>query len=396
MQKTRSKSTFPLWIHKGTGQYCKKIKGRFYYFGSDKNEALERYEEELPAILSGCSTPKARGRSDGPTIEELANVYIDALKKRNQRTGKPGDRHIGLSEKTLRRAIRFLGKDCIVTSLGPDQFANLKEHLFSPVPRKQPKTGGVFGRQVERRSPGTVAGEVRRIRTFLNWCHSMEHAPAPRWGKSFSPETEVAHTRASLRPVRKDIAAEDVRKLIDNASPQFRPIVLLGINAGIGNTDIASIEWDDLEPARSTGWMSLPRLKTGADRRFPLWPETLRAIDAYLPMRDKYKGAKYKKIVFLTRRNLPWVRGESEDDRVDSIVTTFTKLRQKAGLQRGTFYDLRRTFRTVAGSANDREAIDLVMGHVKPSRDMGAVYNQHIDNSRIQAICDLVRGWLFG
>ena len=40
-RKTRS-DRFPLTLHP-TGQYCKKIDGKLYYFGSDKNHALEKY-----------------------------------------------------------------------------------------------------------------------------------------------------------------------------------------------------------------------------------------------------------------------------------------------------------------------------------------------------------------
>ena len=40
-RKTRS-DKFPLTRHP-TGQYCKKIHGKMYYFGSDKKEALQRY-----------------------------------------------------------------------------------------------------------------------------------------------------------------------------------------------------------------------------------------------------------------------------------------------------------------------------------------------------------------
>jgi hypothetical protein len=39
-RKTRS-DKFPLTLHK-TGQYCKKIKGRMYYFGADKKQAIEK------------------------------------------------------------------------------------------------------------------------------------------------------------------------------------------------------------------------------------------------------------------------------------------------------------------------------------------------------------------
>jgi YHS domain-containing protein len=44
-RKTRS-DKFPLTLHK-TGQYCKKIKGKFYYFGSDKEQAMRRYLEQV-------------------------------------------------------------------------------------------------------------------------------------------------------------------------------------------------------------------------------------------------------------------------------------------------------------------------------------------------------------
>ncbi len=40
-RKTRS-DKFPLTLHP-TGQYCKKIKGKIRYFGTDKKKVLERY-----------------------------------------------------------------------------------------------------------------------------------------------------------------------------------------------------------------------------------------------------------------------------------------------------------------------------------------------------------------
>jgi YHS domain-containing protein len=43
-RKTRS-DKFPLTLHT-TGQYCKKVKGKMYYFGSDRKEALQRYLDQ--------------------------------------------------------------------------------------------------------------------------------------------------------------------------------------------------------------------------------------------------------------------------------------------------------------------------------------------------------------
>ena len=50
-RKTRS-DKFPLTLHP-TGQYCKKIKGKLYYFGTNKGEALQRYLEDALFLHSG-------------------------------------------------------------------------------------------------------------------------------------------------------------------------------------------------------------------------------------------------------------------------------------------------------------------------------------------------------
>ena len=50
-RKTRS-DKFPLTLHP-TGQYCKKISGKLYYFGSDKRTASERYLEQAAFLHAG-------------------------------------------------------------------------------------------------------------------------------------------------------------------------------------------------------------------------------------------------------------------------------------------------------------------------------------------------------
>ncbi len=50
-RKIRS-DNFPLTLHP-TGQYCKKIKGKIYYFGKDKKQALERYLNQAPFLHNG-------------------------------------------------------------------------------------------------------------------------------------------------------------------------------------------------------------------------------------------------------------------------------------------------------------------------------------------------------
>jgi hypothetical protein len=58
-RKTRS-DKFPLTLHP-TGQYCKKIKGKIYYFGTDKQLALERYLDQAVYLHTGKGVnPKSK------------------------------------------------------------------------------------------------------------------------------------------------------------------------------------------------------------------------------------------------------------------------------------------------------------------------------------------------
>ena len=55
-RKTRS-DKFPLTLHK-TGRFCKKIKGKLYYFGTDKQKALQRYLEQAAYLHAGKVAPQ--------------------------------------------------------------------------------------------------------------------------------------------------------------------------------------------------------------------------------------------------------------------------------------------------------------------------------------------------
>lgn len=50
-RKTRS-DKFPLTL-RPTGQYCKKIKRRIHYFGTNKKQALDRYLEQATYLHGG-------------------------------------------------------------------------------------------------------------------------------------------------------------------------------------------------------------------------------------------------------------------------------------------------------------------------------------------------------
>src|SRR5262249_19800196 len=176
-------------------------------------------------------------------------------------------------------------------------------------------------------------------------------------------------------------------------NPAMRAMILLGVNAGFGNHDCATLPVSALELDGS--WLNYPRPKTGIPRRCPLWPETVQAIRAALAARPSARDDADADLVFLQPSGRRWVRN-TEKSRTDNVSVCFGELLKHLGLHREglNFYALRHTFRTIADAARDPVAIDLIMGHSDPS--MGGHYRERIEDARLRAVAEYVRRWLFG
>jgi integrase len=170
-------------------------------------------------------------------------------------------------------------------------------------------------------------------------------------------------------------------------------MVLLGVNAGFGNHDVASLPLSALD--LDGGWVDFPRPKTGIARRCPLWPETVAAIREAVSKRPAPKDEADAGLSFLQPSGRRWVRN-TEKSRTDNVSVQFGELLKKGGTYRDGigFYTLRHVFRTVADAARDPVAIDLIMGHTDPS--MGGHYRERVEDDRLRAVAEHVRAWLFG
>jgi len=378
-----------LFLHPN-GLWYKKVKNKVIYFGPDEAEAYSRWLRDKPYLLAGRTPP----RSDGtPTVAELADVYANDLDQRVA-AGEVGQRHANLVATTLKRFVGIVGRDGRVSDLAPLEWANVRTKLYEPVQRTQPVRADVYGRTCKRRSAGTVEGDVRRLRAFISWCVDAELIQPPRWGRMFNP-TAPATVKKPTVPKFTGFDPADLRRIIRSATIQFRPLLLLGLNAGIGGSDIAAMTIDMVPKTSGEQWLDLPRRKTGNNRRFLLWPETVEAIRSYAKWRPRAAKAPDAKTLFLTKTGSPWIQVTTKDHK-DSIGQTFARLRSAGGLSGGTFYDLRRQFQTVAAETLDFPAVQFVMGHAPSQRDMSARYTLKIDDDRIRNVCQHVRQWLLG
>ena len=213
--------------------------------------------------------------------------------------------------------------------------------------------------------------------------------------------------RSRAEAGRKHFLAAEIRTILEVAPPQLNAMILLGINCGLGNKDVAELPANciDLEH----GWLDYPRPKTGVQRRCPLWPETIKAIKAVINSAEKSqkrRGSGAAGLLFVTKKGHSFVRSASKVSASgqpyvvehDAIATTLKRImaRKRIALPGLGFYGLRRSFETIGGATGNQVAVDHIMGHVPAASDMGAIYRQHVAESALRQVTDHVHDWLFG
>jgi integrase len=221
---------------------------------------------------------------------------------------------------------------------------------------------------------------------MLNWLLKNRYLDRePHYGE-FSKPAKSAIRRSRANSGKKWFGADDLQKLLTTDHLVLRAMILLGINCAYGNGDCAQLQFDWIDFEK--GWVQYARPKTGVDRRMKLWPETIEAIQTWQGKRPGINN----KLVFVTRQGNPWSDPNSCDCAIAKAFQRISRQKEVWIAGRG-FYGLRRTFETIAGRSKDQVSVDYIMGHVDQS--MAGVYRQEIDDSRLIAVSELVRTWVF-
>lgn len=374
---------FPLTAH-NAGYWCKSIRGKLHYFGrwgqvrngtmerlpgDGWRAALELYQEQCDDLHAG-RTPRKSG--EGLQIRTLCDkflIYCD----RKVAAGGMQQRTRYEYERTTDRIIRVLGKTPLVADLHPDDFAKLRDDIA--------KTNGVVAQ----------GSEITRARVVFNFAHKNLLIPSPvQYGLEFARPSRDALRKQRSQKGERMLTPAEIKKLLDAAPAQLRAMILLGINAGLGNTDCGTLPLSAVD--LQAGWINYPRPKTGIARRCPLWPETVEAIKTAIAERPRPKHEDATDKVFVTVRGAAWTNGTT----ANPISAEVCKLLRSAGLYRKgiSFYTLRHIFRTVADGTRDHVAVRHIMGHSDDSID--AHYRERIDDHRLLAVADHVWRWLYG
>lgn len=375
---------YPLSWHP-SGQWCKRIKGTLYYFGSDAEKALERYLRERDWIVAGKTPPPIEvADADGLRLRRLLNEFLNA-KRRAVDAGEMTERSLVDYKRTAKLLVQFFDANRLVADLRPRDFEDLKRWF---VRRKLRVT--------------TIVGEVTRVKAIFRYGHAAGLLPTPMiFGVEFKrPPQRLLRQQRNQRP--KLFTAEEIRKILDYLADveglkadaaisrrNLRAMVLLGVNVAFGPSDAVQLEWRHVDLNQAI--VDFPRPKTAIPRRAALWPETVAALElvrSFRPINTEHPN------VFLSAK---WKAPMGKGATASPVTREFTKTLKALGLhvEKRGFYTLRHVFRTVSDSSLDLAAIKQIMGHASDTNVSG-LYLHGVDDDRLRRVAEHVRSWLFG
>lgn len=349
-------------------------KGKLFYFGKVEDDplgtkALDLWNEQKDELLAG-KLPRAKG---GVKLADVVNGFL-THKVHKLESGELSPRTFVRYKATGEMLAAHFGRECPVERLEPADFEGLRVKM------------------AKRWGPIALANEISYVRQIFRYAYKAEIIDKPaRFGPGFEKPSAKTLRRVRAEGGPKLFTSEQIHTLRDASTSNMAAMILLGINGGLGNTDVARLPIDAIDLAG--GWLNYPRPKTGIPRRIPLWPETAAAIRAVLDARPPPIDAEQTGLLFIRGDGTAYV--SRDNPQIDKVTREFRTLLARTKVTSRSFYDLRRTFETIGGASRDQVAVDSIMGHAPDSGDMAAIYRQGVGDDRLLAVVNHVRAWLW-
>ena len=343
----RSRKAETLSFHKGRGYWYKTVRGRRKYFEHIDNDPNgQKSLEQWFAVKDDPVAEPKRVQNGDCTLLDIVNDFC-AHKQSRYESGELSKRMYDEYVAVCATILETLDKQQAAKNIGKDDFAKIRRVLSGSY--------GVNG----------LTKRIQQTRSLFKYAYESELIDRPvRYGQSFNKPTAKKMREHRLKKGAQDFTADEIRRMLKASSPITKAMVLLGLNGGLGNTDIADLPLKAIN--LKTGWLDYPRAKTATHRRIPLWQETIEAIQAIMANRPETKSDK----LFISKRGQDF----ADETRTGWRVTGyFRQSLKKVGIQDGRgYYALRRTFQTQAEESGDLVAVQAIMGHIPSERDMSA------------------------
>lgn len=358
---------FPLYLHRASGHWCKTVKGKRHYFGKDKSKALEDWHRRKDDLLAGV---QAKPDDVNVTVQYCCNFLL-TRKKMLVESGDLSNRQYLDLKVMCKFVIEHFGRNRSVASISPDDFGVLRAKMS------------------KRWAPSGLVARVNNIRQIFRFAYRNGVIEREvRFGDQFAPPSKRIRRKARSARGEKMYETDEIRLMLESGTAHQKAFILLAVNCGLGNQDVALLEHRHLD--MTTGWLTYARGKTGVRRRSKVWAETIAAIR--LAIAEQPKTKRYAEYLFVTRFRKLWT---NPDTTACSLSQSFTKLARAVGVHKpgNGFYTLRHVTETIGGECRDQAAVDLVLGHDDGS--MANEYRERLSDERLEAVADTLHAWLF-
>ena len=296
-----------------------------------------------PETPEGDAPWQAPETASGLSLGDLHRRFLDS-RMQDVKLGTLSAKRLDLIRLHTVYFVEWVGRNCKVKTLSASKVSEYFDHVRELCSTE--KLAHVTGRD-----------RWNLAKAFLEWAYSsgfVDELP-----RSLQKKWSLGVQLRTIRTVdRSEIAV-----LLANASARLRLFILLGLNCGFTQTDLADLKRDeiDLEAETITRKRSKTRVHEGVPTVvYSLWPEVV----SLLRTEVETKGV----LAFLTETGAPLVRNEVGADakmknRTDSVALAFNRLAQKTGIQ-ATFKTFRKTgSSTLETRADFAHFDDLYLGH---------------------------------
>lgn len=328
------------------GKQTSKALGR--YPDLSLADARRKYETEVRDVLTAGRDPNAVvAMAESPTIEKLFQAYIQYLRDKETATTHTSE-HLLLTGKY--NAADLLGRNTIASTIEPADIAN------------------VLAKGVKRGARRTTDMQRTAMMAAINWAMKSTHDYTQEnrmdWGLKYNPVAAVPRDQAANRTLDRNLSAEEMKHVWDNAPEQSGDVMRLVMCTGQRVIEVMRIAGADVD-LKARLW-TMPARKTKGRKHTHMVPLTTQAVDILTTLIDLY-GDGYL---------FPARAGAKGD--IIGIPSVSRGASRMAGIKPFTPRDLRRTWKSRAGDAGiDRFTRDLIQQHAQT--DTGSKHYDRFD-----------------
>lgn len=328
------------------GKQTSKALGR--YPDLSLADARRKYETEVRDVLTAGRDPNAVvAMAESPTIEKLFQAYIQYLRDKETATTHTSE-HLLLTGKY--NAADLLGRNTIASTIEPADIAN------------------VLAKGVKRGARRTTDMQRTAMMAAFNWAMKSTHDYTQEnrmdWGLKYNPVAAVPRDQAANRTLDRNLSAEEMKHVWDNAPEQSGDVMRLVMCTGQRVIEVMRISGADVD-LKARLW-TMPARKTKGRKHTHMVPLTTQAVDILTTLIDLY-GDGY---LFPSRAG---AKGD-----IIGIPSVSRGASRMADIKPFTPRDLRRTWKSRAGDAGiDRFTRDLIQQHAQT--DTGSKHYDRFD-----------------